>query len=296
MIDLDDYADAIALDERPVIEADPDWRESLRQLLDEIAPGAISTSAPPEQLWRATCGMLAPVEPNALPDSIVDRLEGIARAITLERGVLDIGDLPTIDVVFGTDMAHGDRIVLDIGDITRRRVDAIVNAANRQMLGCRQPNHPCIDNAIHSAAGPRLRSDCEIVMRLQGEPEAVGSAKLTRGHALVAPYVIHTVGPQLEPGADPTPDDIGGLADCYRSILDLAAARDDIRSVAICAISTGVFAFPRPVAAGIAVAEIQAGLERHPDTIDRVVINCFTNDDADPYLAIFHDASPEGAS
>lgn len=81
------------------------------------------------------------------------------------------------------------------GDITTLAVDAIVNAANSALLGCFQPLHPCVDNAIHSAAGPRLRDDCHTVITLQGTPEPTGTAKITRGHHLPAAFVLHTVGP-----------------------------------------------------------------------------------------------------
>ena len=81
------------------------------------------------------------------------------------------------------------------GDITRLNADAIVNAANNQMVGCFQPLHACIDNAIHSAAGPQLRDDCEIIMSVQRELEETGNAKITRAYNLPSRYVLHTVGP-----------------------------------------------------------------------------------------------------
>ena len=80
------------------------------------------------------------------------------------------------------------------GDITTLRVDAIVNAANAEMLGCFQPNHPCIDNAIHCQAGPRLRAACRVLMQQQGHLERTGVAKITPGYQLPSEYVLHTVG------------------------------------------------------------------------------------------------------
>jgi O-acetyl-ADP-ribose deacetylase (regulator of RNase III) len=68
-------------------------------------------------------------------------------------------------------------------------------SANKYLLGCFQPYHACIDNAIHSAAGPQLREDCSTIMRIQGETEATGGAKITRGYNLPSDYVLHTVGP-----------------------------------------------------------------------------------------------------
>ena len=81
------------------------------------------------------------------------------------------------------------------GDITRLACDAIVNAANSQMLGCFQPCHSCIDNAIHTYAGVQLRLECAELMRKQGHEEPTGSAKITSAYNLSSNYVMHTVGP-----------------------------------------------------------------------------------------------------
>lgn len=162
-------------------------------------------------------------------------------------------------------------------------VDAIVNAANDQLLGCRLPNHACIDNAIHSAAGPHLREACAAVVARHGLPEPVGRAKLTPAYALPAQFVLHTVGPQLRPGTSPTPTERRQLYDCYAACLDTAAAQPAIRSLAFCGISTGVFAFPKPAAARIALHAIADGLARHPDRFDRLVIDAFTEADAHHY-------------
>ena len=107
------------------------------------------------------------------------------------------------------------------GDITRLQIDVIVNAANNQMLGCFQPLHACIDNAIHSAAGIQLRDACNKLMNEQGHPEETGQAKITPGFNLPARYVIHTVGPII-PDAIPTDEQCEQLASCYRSCLQLA--------------------------------------------------------------------------
>lgn len=119
-------------------------------------------------------------------------------------------------------------IVLWQGDITRLAADAIVNAANSQMLGCFVPGHSCIDNAIHSAAGLRLRAACYELMKAQGHEEQTGQAKLTPGFALPARYVIHTVGPIVRGRV--TENDQAFLRSCYRSCLDIAQKKH-LRSV-----------------------------------------------------------------
>lgn len=135
------------------------------------------------------------------------------------------------------------------GDITRLKVDAIVNAANAQGLGCWQPLHSCIDNAIHSAAGLQLRQECDKV--LGGSEIATGGAIITPGYNLPARYVIHTVGPIVATDS-PTAGQQQQLAGCYHSCLSLAHDFE-CRSIAFCCISTGVFHFPNRLAAEIAV-------------------------------------------
>jgi len=105
-----------------------------------------------------------------------------------------------------------EKISLWKGDITELDVDVIVNAANSQMLGCFQPYHACIDNAIHCAAGPRLRADCATIMKLQGHAEPTGTAKITRAYNLPSRYVLHTVGPIIQHGTKVEADKKAQLA------------------------------------------------------------------------------------
>jgi O-acetyl-ADP-ribose deacetylase (regulator of RNase III) len=166
------------------------------------------------------------------------------------------------------------------GDITRMKVDAIVNAANSQMLGCFVPMHRCIDNAIHSAAGVQLRLACAEMM--QGNQEPTGSARITPGFNLPAKYVLHTVGP-IVPTGKPLRTQEVQLASCYRSCLDLAAERG-LESVAFCCISTGEFRFPNDLACDIAVATVRSWMARHPDSsVKTVVFNTFKDIDHEHY-------------
>lgn len=135
------------------------------------------------------------------------------------------------------------------GDITRLKVDAIVNAAGPRGLGCWNPLHPCIDNDIHSAAGLQLRMECDKI--LQGDTIATGGAIITPGYNLPAKWVIHTVGPVIE-GDKPTAGQEEQLAGCYRTCLWLAQ-QHNCHSIAFCCISTGDFHFPNRRAAEIAV-------------------------------------------
>ena len=152
------------------------------------------------------------------------------------------------------------RIRLSSGDITRLRVDAIVNAANTSLLG-----GGGVDGAIHRAAGPELLAECR---RLGGCPP--GEARLTGGHRLPAAHVIHTVGPIWRGGIDGEHEI---LENCYHSCLGIAC-RQKFRDIAFPAIATGIYGFPREAAAGIAVATVAAHLrqQQFPELVNFI---CF---------------------
>jgi O-acetyl-ADP-ribose deacetylase (regulator of RNase III) len=160
-----------------------------------------------------------------------------------------------------------DRIEVRQGDITRMEVDAIVNAANRSLLG-----GGGVDGAIHRAAGPALLEECRTI---GGCP--TGEARVTGGYNLPAAHVIHTVGPVYS--ANPSVPQ--QLASCYRNSLNLAAEKG-VRSIAFPAISCGVYGYPIEDACRIAVDTTCDFLETHPE-IERVVYVLFSEADAQVY-------------
>ena len=166
-------------------------------------------------------------------------------------------------------------IALWQGDITTLAADAIVNAANSQMLGCFVPCHGCIDNAIHSAAGVQLRLECARVMSEQGTEEPTGRAKITKAYNLPCRYVLHTVGPIIY--REVARKDCELLASCYRSCLELVGAYG-LKSVAFCCISTGEFHFPNELAAKIAVQTVRAYLLENKNGME-VIFNVFKGTD-----------------
>ena len=157
------------------------------------------------------------------------------------------------------------RIQVIQGDITKQAVDAIVNAANSSLLG-----GGGVDGAIHRAAGPGLLAEC----RLLGGCKT-GDAKATKGHNLLAKYVIHTVGPVWQ-GGDRDEDLL--LASCYRRSLEVAASLN-VRSIAFPAISTGIYGFPKHRAAKIAVNAASA----HMRDIENLLFVCFDAETAEIY-------------
>lgn len=165
------------------------------------------------------------------------------------------------------------------GDITMLAADAIVNAANSQLLGCFVPCHGCIDNAIHTYAGVQLRLECAEIMRRQGCEEEAGHAKITKGYNLPCRYVLHTVGPIIYGAV--TKADRKLLADCYRSCLELAA-ENGLASVAFCCISTGEFHFPNELAAEIALQTVREWQRKNPDKTE-VIFNVFKDSDYEIY-------------
>ena len=208
------------------------------------------------------------------------------RGRAIEKGIVNVPMIETAKESLGSTHPFADKLSIWQGDITRLSADAIVNAANSQMLGCFIPMHNCIDNCIHTYAGVQLRRECSRNMnslRLRfgddyEQPTAV--PMLTDAYNLPAKKVIHIVGPMVQYSL--TPEHEEALADCYRNTLDMC--RDNgLRSVAFCCISTGVFNFPNYRAAEIAVRTVSEWMEADNDSLDRIIFNVFKDEDKEYY-------------
>ena len=214
--------------------------------------------------------------PRRMDESVLRVQDDYLKERIRENGVVELSDIPVIR----------DGLSIWQGDITRLAVDAIVNAANSQMLGCFVPMHTCIDNCIHTFAGVQLRAECSRQMnqlrerygRDYEQPTAV--PMLTDAYNLPAKKVIHIVGPIVQYKL--TPELEKDLADCYRNTLDMCLDHN-LRSVAFCCISTGVFHFPNKRAAEIAVSTVDNWLSQHPGAMERVIFNVFKDEDKKYY-------------
>ena len=214
--------------------------------------------------------------PKDMDENIIKIQDEYLAARAEEKGVVSLSDIPAMKGC----------ISIWQGDITRLAVDAVVNAANSQMLGCLIPLHACIDNCIHTFAGIQLRAECDRQMRTlrkkygknYEQPTAV--PMLTDAYNLPAKKVIHIVGPIVQYRL--TPELEKELSDCYRNTLDMCI-ENGLKTVAFCCISTGVFNFPNKRAAEIAVQTVTDWLLENPNKMERVIFNVFKDEDREYY-------------
>ena len=248
--------------------------------------GELAVPSAPDERYALYRSLVNVRPPQPAPEGYLEVEDAYLQQATRERGIVTLADVRAD----ASARAGDDALLLWRGDITRLALDAIVNAANEQLLGCFVPCHGCIDNAIHTAAGLRLRRACDRLMRAQGTPEPPGRAKLTPGFNLPAGHVLHTVGP-IVGGAGPSERDCELLASCYRACLDLAA-QHELASVAFCSISTGEFHFPKERAAAIATRTVcswQREREQDGLPVPAVVFDVFSHDDEAIYQRALED-------
>ena len=219
-----------------------------------------------KQLLRSLMNVLMP---GAIRPEFLQVQDEYLKAVAAEKGVVTLSDMEAIQP----------NLYIWKGDITRLKVGAIVNAANSGMTGCYQPCHNCIDNCIHNYAGIELRLACAELMEKQGKEEPTGQAKITPAYNLPCDYVIHTVGPIVQGRLTKHHEEL--LASCYHSCLQIAEEHD-VKSIAFCCISTGVFMFPNDRAAEIAVETVERYKAQTGSRI-QVVFNVFKDLDEQLY-------------
>lgn len=262
----------------------------IRYLLEQNRTQADIPATLPEK-QRLLRALMNVWEPQPLSEAFLHAQDAELQAQLQDKGVVSLEDIA----------ASADTPLLWQGDITRLRVDAIVNAANSRMMGCWHPLHACIDNCIHSAAGLQLRAECAEAMSGAECPPVhpeytmggttyrhafTSETLITEAYNLPCRHVLHTVGPIIPDGI-PTRKQEEQLANCYRNCLGLAEA-NGCRSIAFCCISTGEFHFPNRRAAEIAIATVKEyttsyALTHSHNNALTVVFNVFKDIDYDIY-------------
>ena len=231
-------------------------------------------------LLRALMNVRPPVP--VAPEVLAVQDAYLAGRLVERGGPVDARDLAPVDPA---DPVLS-RVSLWRGDITLLAADAIVNAANSQMLGCFVPGHHCIDNAIHTYAGMQLRLACAEHMAAQSRDEPTGRVTVTPAFNLPSRLVFHTVGPVAH-GA-PGRRECALLASCYRSCL-AEATRHGLATIALCCVSTGVFGFDPHGAAHIAVSETLSHLTRSDSSL-KVILDVFLPSDQRIYQELLDGA------
>lgn len=209
--------------------------------------------------------------PDKLDSYFYQIQDEIIKEESKKRKIIDIDNLIPIK----------NNIFLVQEDITLLKSDAIVNAGNSELLGCFLPLHNCIDNAIHSYAGLQVRKVLLEIMKTQEHPELNEKAKITKGYNLPSKYIIHTVGPIVENKI--TKENESNLFNCYQSCLKLAD-KYQLKSIAFCSISTGIYGCPIKGASKIALKSIkQFFIENTKSSIQKVIIDVFSKGNYDVY-------------
>ncbi|UTH15085.1 protein-ADP-ribose hydrolase [Macrococcus epidermidis] len=210
--------------------------------------------------------------PKKISDEVIKIQDEYLSSYANEKGIVKLKDIPIHKNIFS----------IWQGDITRLEVDAIVNAANAQMLGCFVPMHTCIDNQIHTFAGVQLREECNNKMEELKEKyghhyeQPTALPMMTDAYNLPAKRIVHVVGPIVSDKLTRSLEK--DLADCYFNILDICL-ENNLKSVAFCCISTGVFRFPNKRAAQIAIDTVNKWLAQHPGAMERIIFNVFKDED-----------------
>ena len=215
-----------------------------------------------KRLFRSLCNIR---EPKEISQEFLKMQDMYLQEQIQEKGIVE--DIEASRIT--------DNIYLWKGDITTLKIDAIVNAANSQGLGCFIPCHKCIDNSIHSYSGIQLRLECYEKMKEIKQLET-GEVFMTKGYNLPAKYIIHTVGPIIY--EEVTNREREELKKCYINALQLAK-ENNIKEIAFPCISTGEFRFPKEEACQIAIKAVKEYLEENPNWFEKVVFNVFTDED-----------------
>ena len=230
------------------------------------------------QIYKSLCNIRPP---NSISKKYLEEEKNFFQEYNKIRNIQNNNQIKTISQIYPMiDNKYKNILALWKGDITTLEIDAIVNAANSNGLGCFQPSHVCIDNIIHTYAGVSLRLECKEKMKKIKYLE-VGKAFITSGHNLPAKYVIHTVGPMID--ITVTEYNKKELENCYLNSLKLAN-ENNIKSIAFPCISTGIFRFPKDLASEIAIKAVIKFLDNYENNFEKIIFNVYSDIDFEIYL------------
>lgn len=232
------------------------------------------TSEEKANLWRSLCNIRNAKEISSeylkiQDEYLKERLQGIK--------ITDVENIKTIKEIYSkSNLENTNKVCLWQGDITKLKIDVIVNAANSQGLGCFQPLHNCIDNQIQTFAGVQMRIECDKYMKTIDYNLPTGKVFITKGYNLPTKYVIHTVGPIIN--FEVSNEDKTLLKNCYINSLQLAKEKG-LKTIAFPCISTGVFRFPKELAVKCAFESVNEFLIDNKNDIDKIVFNVYGEED-----------------
>jgi len=224
-------------------------------------------------IYKSLCNIRSP---NKISEEYIENEKLFFNEFKKTRNIQSIDKIIPLSGKYSTiTNKYKDVLALWQGDITILEVDAIVNAANSQGLGCFQPSHICIDNLIHTYAGVALRLECNEKM-LKIKNLETGKAFITSGKNLPATHVIHTVGPIIE--YDVSESKMKDLSNCYLNCLELANEYN-LKTIAFPCISTGLFRFPQELACEIAINTTIKYLDTHENNFEKIIFNVYGDKD-----------------
>ena len=236
------------------------------------------TNTEKADLWRALCNLrdAKPISAEYLKiqdEYLQERLE--------KMQITNVENIKTIKEMYSNaNLKNTDKICLWQGDITKLKIDVIVNAANSQGLGCFRPCHNCIDNQIQTFSGVQMRLECDEYMKTINYNLPTGKAFITNGYNLPTKYVIHTVGPIID--YEVSNKDKKLLKECYINSLKLAKEKE-LKAIAFPCISTGVFRFPKELAVKCAFEAVNEFLLDNKNYIEKIVFNVYGEEDFATY-------------
>ena len=228
-----------------------------------------------KKLYKILCNIR---EPKPISDEYIQVENNYLQEETRKKGILNIKDIIITD---NNNIKNKDIISIWQGDITRLQVDAVVNPANSQGLGCFNPSHKCLDNILGVSSGVCLRLECNEIMRKKDYNLKTGEAIITKAYNLPSKYIIHTVGPIIN--YELTDNHKNKLSECYISSLELAK-KNNIKTIAFPCISTGLFSFSKDIACRIALKTVDEYLIENKKYFNRIIFCVFSDEDYNYYI------------